>query len=179
MGFSRKEYWSGVPLPSPKIHLRDRIMTYQWCPCPNPWTWKCVTLFHRTGTVQMGLSSGFWCGNDPGWSVWPNVITEVLIRERQEGQSHLLEICWSWKQKLEWYKEGTMSQGMQVASKSWERQRKDSPRACRRNTILPTPWFLDFWPAELCDSVFVLCYTTKFVLMCYSKSRKFVQYVEI
>ena len=32
MGFSRQEYWSGVPLPSPYKHLRVQINSY----LPNP-----------------------------------------------------------------------------------------------------------------------------------------------
>ena len=30
MGFSRQEYWSGVPLPSPIIYKKDRL--YNWAP---------------------------------------------------------------------------------------------------------------------------------------------------
>ena len=33
MGFSRQEYWSGVPLPSPKYHLE-----YLYCSWWVPWT---------------------------------------------------------------------------------------------------------------------------------------------
>ena len=34
MGFSRQEYWSGVPVPSPSISLRS---AYYSCHCPRPW----------------------------------------------------------------------------------------------------------------------------------------------
>ena len=31
MGFSRQEYWSGVPLPSPQIHTREKLYTCTQC----------------------------------------------------------------------------------------------------------------------------------------------------
>ena len=46
MGFSRQEYWSGVPLPSPRLHLRmsnnDWVLCLRMTPPTNnckTWTW--------------------------------------------------------------------------------------------------------------------------------------------
>lgn len=66
--------------------------------------------------------------------------------------------------------------GLQEADKGKER---DSPRGSGGITVLPTPRFLDFLPAELYDNKLLSSYATKFVLTCYSNNRELVQYIEI
>ena len=42
MGFSRQEYWSGVPLPSPSLLLSRYQKEIFWCMCQNvPWILIC------------------------------------------------------------------------------------------------------------------------------------------
>ena len=53
MGFSRQEYWSGVPLPSPVLGL-DAVKS---CTCEQVLFWECVhkfNLFHKSKKVS-------WC----------------------------------------------------------------------------------------------------------------------
>ena len=37
MGFSRQEYWTGVPLPSPLVSLQTRCLIFNWSLYKNPW----------------------------------------------------------------------------------------------------------------------------------------------
>ena len=44
MGFSRQEYWSGVPLPSPQSGLGSCFPDIQWCDYVNEPSWHALML---------------------------------------------------------------------------------------------------------------------------------------
>ena len=76
--------------------------------------------------------------DDPGLSRWANVITWVIVRRKQEGQSQREK--WEYATFLALkMKDKTMSQGTLAARRSWTRQGKGfSLSNSRRDAALPT-----------------------------------------
>ena len=67
MGFSRQEYWSGVPLPSPtkrlEAHMSLNYTLSVFHPCYLSSLWDTMLFFPTTSqdlTLRQGLGSGFW-----------------------------------------------------------------------------------------------------------------------
>ena len=62
MGFSRQEYWSGVPLPSPNIncHKSSEIFPFPWEMGTNwPWNWSLTVLKRITMKLMRALHDQF------------------------------------------------------------------------------------------------------------------------
>lgn len=92
-------------------------------------------------------------------------------------------------QKNVWHTRGerktsdaAVSQGPPADSRSWKRQ-EFSPRTpwgtevrpCQHPNFSSVIVILDFWPLELWENKFFPPRGTKFVLICYSNPRKFIQ----
>ena len=95
MGFSRQEYWSGVPLPSPRI---DALLCWKF-----PWLWSnfsSLTLCRNLGnldTVSLNILTGKY-GNSNFYltgfarTVWDNV-REIPLRRSLALSGHTVHPC--------------------------------------------------------------------------------------
>lgn len=128
----------------------------------------------------MGLETG----DNPGLQIGPNVIMKVLMREA--GRSELEKEMWGWKhiyvceRDLKMLlafdmKEGDMSPGMQWPLVAGRDKEQTVPGASRKNAVMPTPWFLNFWFPEPNHDVFVLFSSIEFVAICYSSNKSLTQ----
>lgn len=69
-----------------------------------------------------------------GYLGGPNISRRVLILKKKKGRKVRVERL---EDVTSFEDEGTTCQGMQVASRSWQRQGRDSPQSLRRNRVLP------------------------------------------
>ena len=71
LGFSRQEYWSGLPFPSPVDHIFVRTLHHNPSILDGP-TWHPRTPW----TVWKGKKIGHWKMNSPG-QYMPNMLLEI------------------------------------------------------------------------------------------------------
>ena len=104
MGFSRQEYWSGVPLPSPRIRLKPYKSFYHalyvnYCiflKCqPSSWV-----LFHRQALVFLcclkGVGLSFVFYNRGGQNLFLSYLSMISQEKRRQTQKFQLGLSQIW-----------------------------------------------------------------------------------